>query len=189
MTTPSHLSLILDVSPQISQILPFHSLISSLQIFLNAHLSQHKDSQISVFSSTGNFLYPPAREVPPSSSVYPPFAIARESLLEALKDELEKEDLSCRLSAALSLSLAYSNKLGGESKILVICATEDVGTKYIGVMNAIFTAQKKRIPIDVVNMSPPAQMTFLQQAADATGGIYTLLKAPGMLLQNLIVWP
>jgi hypothetical protein len=50
-------------------------------------------------------------------------------------------------------------------------------------MNAIFAAQKGRIPIDVVRIaeeSGAGASTFLQQASFTTNGVYTVVK-PNML--------
>jgi transcription initiation factor TFIIH subunit 3 len=47
-------------------------------------------------------------------------------------------------------------------------------------MNAIFAAQKAKIPIDVVRIGEDGESsgsTFLQQASFTTNGIYTPLKA------------
>ncbi|KAF1989284.1 transcription factor Tfb4 [Aulographum hederae CBS 113979] len=56
------------------------------------------------------------------------------------------------------------------SRILIVSVSGDLASQYIPVMNAIFAAQRLRIPIDVLKLA--GDTVFLQQACDATGGIY-----------------
>ncbi|KAI9834133.1 MAG: General transcription factor IIH subunit 3 [Phylliscum demangeonii] len=74
---------------------------------------------------------------------------------------------------------------GLQSRILVVSVSEDSAGQYIPVMNCIFAAQRKRIPIDVLKLA--STTTFLQQAADGTRGIYMALDAPRGLLQYLMM--
>lgn len=79
------------------------------------------------------------------------------------------------LSSSLSRALTYINKSQQadalvKARVLVINTSPDEHLKYIPIMNCIFAAQKMKIPINVCQLASKA--TFLQQAADATGGIY-----------------
>ncbi|CEP23181.1 RNA polymerase II transcription factor B subunit 4 AltName: Full=RNA polymerase II transcription factor B p34 subunit; AltName: Full=RNA polymerase II transcription factor B 34 kDa subunit [Cyberlindnera jadinii] len=79
------------------------------------------------------------------------------------------------LSSSLSLALSYINKVQQKdslvkSRILIVNTSPDEHLKYIPIMNCIFAAQKMKIPINVCQLS--SQATFLQQAADATNGVY-----------------
>ena len=71
------------------------------------------------------------------------------------------------------------------SRILVLSVSADLTTQYIPIMNAIFAAQRRHIPIDVLKLA--GDTGFLQQACDATGGVYmdlsssTLQDGPAML--------
>lgn len=56
------------------------------------------------------------------------------------------------------------------SRILVVSVSGDLAAQYIPVMNAIFAAQRQRVPIDVLKLA--GDTVFLQQACDSTGGIY-----------------
>ncbi|KAJ6258789.1 hypothetical protein Dda_6843 [Drechslerella dactyloides] len=121
------------------------------------------------------------------------------------------------LSGALGLALTYINRVcfggsGGRSngipgeergkvnaaggqvddtgrtmhaKILVVSVTPDPAMQYITVMNCIFAAQRLKVPIDVCKLRDST--VFLQQAADATGGVYIEPEAPQGLLQYLMM--
>ena len=74
------------------------------------------------------------------------------------------------------------------SRILILSASPDNSAQYIPTMNAIFAAQRLGIPIDVLTLASAS--TFLQQAADATGGIHLARTTPvshAGLLQTLML--
>jgi transcription initiation factor TFIIH subunit 3 len=71
------------------------------------------------------------------------------------------------------------------SRILVVSVSGDLASQYIPVMNAIFAAQRQRIPIDILKLA--GDTVFLQQACDATGGIYMNPTEPKGLLQYLMM--
>jgi transcription initiation factor TFIIH subunit 3 len=74
------------------------------------------------------------------------------------------------------------------SRILILSASPDNSAQYIPTMNAIFAAQRLGIPIDVLTLASAS--TFLQQAADATGGIHLARTTPTShagLLQTLML--
>lgn len=71
------------------------------------------------------------------------------------------------------------------SRILVLSVSGDLASQYIPVMNAIFAAQRQHIPIDILKLA--GDTIFLQQACDATGGIYLKPSAPQGLLQYLMM--
>jgi transcription initiation factor TFIIH subunit 3 len=52
-------------------------------------------------------------------------------------------------------------------------------------MNTTFAAQRLRIPIDILKLA--GDTVFLQQASDATKGIYMQLRNPQGLLQYLMM--
>ncbi|KAI9376370.1 TFIIH subunit Tfb4/p34 [Aspergillus egyptiacus] len=76
---------------------------------------------------------------------------------------------------------------GLQSRILIISVSSATGSahQYIPIMNAIFACQRLHIPIDVCKLSGDA--VFLQQASDATKGIYMSLSEPRGLLQYLMM--
>lgn len=74
------------------------------------------------------------------------------------------------------------------SRILILSTSPDNSAQYIPTMNAIFAAQRLSIPIDVLSLASTS--TFLQQAADATGGIHLTCTTPSShsgLLQTLML--
>lgn len=71
------------------------------------------------------------------------------------------------------------------SRILVVSVSGDLAAQYIPVMNSIFSAQRLRIPIDVLKLA--GDTVFLQQASDATGGVYLAPSHPAGLLQYLML--
>jgi transcription initiation factor TFIIH subunit 3 len=71
------------------------------------------------------------------------------------------------------------------SRILVLSVSGDLASQYIPVMNAIFAAQRQRVPIDILKVA--GDTVFLQQASDATGGVYVKLEEPRGLLQYLMM--
>ncbi|KAL4919772.1 TFIIH subunit Tfb4/p34 [Aspergillus aurantiobrunneus] len=76
---------------------------------------------------------------------------------------------------------------GLQSRILIISVSSATGSahQYIPIMNAIFACQRLHIPIDICKLSGDA--VFLQQASDATKGIYMSLSEPRGLLQYLMM--
>jgi transcription initiation factor TFIIH subunit 3 len=80
---------------------------------------------------------------------------------------------------------AVSRQATLTARILVISVSPDISAQYIPVMNAIFAAQRSSIPIDVLKLA--GDTVFLQQASDATGGVYLEPNEPQGLLQYLMV--
>ncbi|KAB8232970.1 TFIIH/NER complex subunit TFB4 [Aspergillus alliaceus] len=76
---------------------------------------------------------------------------------------------------------------GLQSRILILSVSgaSDSAHQYIPIMNSIFACQRLHIPIDVCKLSGDA--VFLQQASDATKGIYMSLTEPRGLLQYLMM--
>ncbi|KAF2018899.1 RNA polymerase II transcription factor-like protein B subunit 4 [Aaosphaeria arxii CBS 175.79] len=71
------------------------------------------------------------------------------------------------------------------SRILIISVSGDLANQYIPVMNSIFAAQRKRIPIDILKLA--GDTVLLQQASDATGGVYMKPERPEGILQYLMM--
>jgi transcription initiation factor TFIIH subunit 3 len=78
-----------------------------------------------------------------------------------------------------------SSRINLVSRILVLSVSGDLASQYIPVMNAIFAAQRQRIPIDILKLA--GDTVLLQQACDATGGIYMAPESPEGLLQYLMM--
>lgn len=71
-----------------------------------------------------------------------------------------------------------------DSRILIVSASDALDTNYIAIMNAIFAAQKMKVPIDVAKLGR-MDSPYLQQAADATKGVYLHITEPKGLIQTL----
>ncbi|PSN73186.1 RNA polymerase II transcription factor-like protein B subunit 4 [Corynespora cassiicola Philippines] len=71
------------------------------------------------------------------------------------------------------------------SRILIVSVSGDLANQYISVMNSIFAAQRNRIPIDILKLA--GDTVLLQQASDATGGVYMKPDRPEGLLQYLMM--
>jgi transcription initiation factor TFIIH subunit 3 len=84
-------------------------------------------------------------------------------------------------------SSAGDNAAGFQSRILIlsVSSSTDSAHQYIPIMNSIFACQRLHIPIDVCKLSGDA--VFLQQASDATRGVYMSLTEPRGLLQYLMM--
>lgn len=70
------------------------------------------------------------------------------------------------------------------ARILVVTSNDAHESKYIAIMNSIFAAQKMLVPIDVVKLGEN-DSPYMQQAADATKGVYLHNKEPRGLIQTL----
>lgn len=90
-------------------------------------------------------------------------------------------------ASAPSRYAASSDEERLQSRILIvsISGSSDSAHQYIPVMNSIFACQRLHIPIDVCKLSGDA--VFLQQACDATKGVYMFLEQPRGLLQYLMM--
>jgi transcription initiation factor TFIIH subunit 3 len=87
--------------------------------------------------------------------------------------------------ASLADSETSTHRVPLTARILVVSVSGDLANQYIPVMNAIFAAQRKRIPIDIFKLA--GDTVLLQQACDATGGIYIKPEHPGGVLQYLMM--
>ncbi len=152
-----------------------------------------------------------------NANKYRPFALIETSLLASLRDLIQstsETDISTtsttQMAGALTLALSYINKAGVnflgtgndskpaptsldntegpkglQSRILVVSVSGDLAHQYIPIMNTTFAAQRLRIPIDILKLA--GDTVFLQQASDATKGIYMQLRSPQGLLQYLMM--
>lgn len=82
-----------------------------------------------------------------------------------------------------------NDQTGLQSRILLlsVSANTTLAHQYIPIMNTIFACQRLQIPIDICRIA--GSTVFLQQASDATRGIYMSLTPPSApsLLQHLMM--
>lgn len=71
-----------------------------------------------------------------------------------------------------------------KSKVLVVTPNDNEDIKYISLMKAIFGAQKMKVALDIAKLGK-RDSSYLQQAADATNGIYLHIEKPHGLIQVL----
>ncbi|KAG5519420.1 hypothetical protein PMAC_002047 [Pneumocystis sp. 'macacae'] len=207
------LVVILDTNPfgwdTLSEYISFDSAIKEILVFLNAHLSSNQSNDLAVLASHTNFvqyLYPSVQASSEDnekileknkedqsfqkSNMYRPFYLMNKQIKDNLKkliDEANQQDEdtpSTMIGGSLCMALAYvnramrnANKNRQKARILIISVSSDITFQYVPIMNCIFGAQKK-IGGDTI---------FLQQASDATKGIYLHLDKPKSLLQYLLM--
>ncbi|KAI5963016.1 TFB4 [Candida pseudojiufengensis] len=72
-----------------------------------------------------------------------------------------------------------------KSRVLIVSANDnDDSLNYIPLMNCIFTAQKLKVSIDILKLGNK-DSSYLQQASDATNGIYLKIIDPNGIIQIL----
>ncbi|KAL2069628.1 hypothetical protein VTL71DRAFT_14307 [Oculimacula yallundae] len=151
-----------------------------------------------------------------NANKYRPFALIEDSILTSLRSLIAtttEDDVgstsTTQMAGALTLALSYINKastaysgitteakpvapnaetadvVGLQSRILVVSVSGDLAHQYIPIMNTTFAAQRLRIPIDILKLA--GDTVFLQQASDATKGVYMQLRNPEGLLQYLMM--
>ncbi|XVF39358.1 hypothetical protein PTKIN_Ptkin01aG0028400 [Pterospermum kingtungense] len=100
------------------------------------------------------------------------------------KDEPEGKIKSSLLSGSLSMALCYIQRVFRSGalhpqprftnifqQILCLQGSPDGPEQYVSIMNAIFSAQRSRVPIDSCYMGAQ-NSAFLQQASYITGGVH-----------------
>lgn len=83
-----------------------------------------------------------------------------------------------------SSSAAQTMHTSMDSRILILTANDTYDINYIAIMNSIFAAQKMKVSIDVAKLGSE-DSPYLQQAADATNGVYLHIQEPQGLIQTL----
>lgn len=146
---------------------------------------------------------------------YRPFRLIQETLLTSLTHLLSTtsphslpNNPTTAIAGALTLALTHINKTTLSlsptptanqttanpdtpskpvltSRILILSVSGDLAAQYIPIMNCIFAAQRLSIPIDICKIA--GDTVFLQQASDATRGVYMKLEHPRGLLQYLMM--
>lgn len=105
------------------------------------------------------------------------------------------QSISTTTASAINSTASTMNTLGTGSstnmsatsmhaRVLVVTPNDTYELNYIAIMNSIFAAQKMKVPIDVAKLGGN-QAPYLQQAADATNGVYLHIKEPRGLIQVL----
>ncbi|KAM3163056.1 General transcription and DNA repair factor IIH subunit TFB4 [Lachancea thermotolerans] len=139
-----------------------------------------------------------------NSDMYRQFRNVDETVLEELYKLLQEEGKreqpsgfqKSTLSGAMSAGFTYVNRIIKEQSsaslkarlMVVTCGSsggKDEVFQYIPIMNCIFSATKLKCPVDVVKIGGSQESTFLQQATDATNGVYLHVPSTEGLIQYL----
>lgn len=195
--------------------LSLQSFLSQLFAFLNAHIASKNENTLAAFGAfpgKSAMLYASTEslvdEPPPlDANSFPPFKVVDTTVLQRITRELDvigklEEEPPCALVGALTKALCYINRIAQSSasvanvaedsaipsdpRILILSVSPDLSSSYIPIMNAIFSAQKLKVTIDVCKIYGP-DTVFLQQAAHLTNGSYIYLEQRDALLQYLIM--
>ncbi|CCE61443.1 hypothetical protein TPHA_0A03670 [Tetrapisispora phaffii CBS 4417] len=165
-----------------------------------SHANKNKTNEISTSKKDLAIINP---------NMYRQFRNVDESLVEEIykifqkekAEYLEKPKQKSTLAGAMSAGLTYINRIVKneenytlKSRLVVITCGGNAYTdnkveeviQYIPIMNCIFSATKMKCPIDVVKIGGSSESTFLQQATDATSGIYLYVKDYHGLIQYLL---
>ncbi|KAA1476055.1 transcription factor Tfb4 [Dentipellis sp. KUC8613] len=193
--------------------LSFKTFLSHVLTFVNSHIASKHENTLAVFGAFPGksvLLYPSSETTddPTISSdpnTYRPFKLLDSVIARNIGRELEllgdsDDEAPVALVGALTKSLCYINRHAHvptgsatedttaftDPRILILSVSPDLSTAYIPVMNAIFSAQKLKVNIDVCKVYGP-DTVFLQQAAHLTGGSYIYLERRDAFLQYLIM--
>ncbi|KIM69186.1 hypothetical protein SCLCIDRAFT_13298 [Scleroderma citrinum Foug A] len=195
--------------------LSLQSFLSQLFAFLNAHIASKNENTLAAFGAfpgKSAMLYATTEslvdEPPPlDANSFPPFKVVDTTLLQCITRELDaigklEDEPPCALVGALTKALCYINRIAqppasvgnvaedpaipSDPRILILSVSPDLSSSYIPIMNAIFSAQKLKVTIDVCKIYGP-DTVFLQQAAHLTNGSYIYLEQRDALLQYLIM--
>lgn len=213
---PSLLVFILDTNPLAWASLKETSLeqcLIDVLIVINAHMAGNHRNRTAVIAShveTATFLYPSTQkpghardaqsDVVRVANGYKPFLQIQDEVIHNLQALLINTDAnvvskshSSMMSGAITLALSYINKQSQlhednshlSSRIMIVSVSGDLAFQYIPMMNCIFSAQKQKVVIDIAKIGGDA--VFLQQASDATHGMYRNIQKGDSLLQTLMM--
>lgn len=87
-------------------------------------------------------------------------------------------------TSGTSGSSSTSSSTSMKSRVLIVSANDDDDLRYIPLMNCIFAAQKMKVSIDVAKLGHN-NSSYLQQASDATKGVYLHIEDPKGIIQVL----
>lgn len=195
--------------------LSVETFLSQLLAFLNAHIASKHENSLVVFGALPGksvMLYSSTEllsdDVPSlDANSYLPFKLVDSTVVQRIMNEFDaigelEEEPPCALVGAVTKALCYINRITHPSsttagvaedpsvihdpRILILSVSPDLSSSYIPIMNAIFSAQKLKVTIDVCKVYGP-DTVFLQQAAHLTNGSYIYLERRDALLQYLIM--
>jgi len=112
-------------------------------------------------------------------------AINTSTMSSAKQSEVAAASSSTTASTTSATAAVSSSSTSLKSRILIVSANDgDDSINYIPLMNCIFTAQKLKVSIDVAKLGFK-NSSYLQQASDATNGVYLHIEDPRGITQVL----
>ncbi|KAG7897173.1 hypothetical protein KL905_001580 [Ogataea polymorpha] len=189
--------------------------VSSVIVMLNSHLSLNSSNHVAMYlansySHGAQLIYPLTESSTSTRFLHTPGMYRQfrfidgsivdkiehllneqpETLSQLVGREQGNQHIKGTLAGAMSMALCHINKIQQsdelnalKSRLLVVSISDDSTLPYVSVMNTIFASQKMKISVDVCKLGPSS--TFLQQAADATNGVYIYITQPEGLIQYL----
>jgi transcription initiation factor TFIIH subunit 3 len=117
--------------------------------------------------------------------------INREKIIDAESTGSSNAEATANQTTTDPATLSSRNAaLQARILLLSISPSTDIAHQYIPIMNCIFACQRLSIPVDVCQIPLPntssTSTVFLQQAADATKGIYIPLRIDSSLSDSKI---
>ncbi|KAJ3303760.1 RNA polymerase II transcription factor B subunit 4 [Kappamyces sp. JEL0829] len=168
------------------ELLPF------ILVFLHAYTAL-PGNQVLVIGRNGAIVSPADAETAPGlAKSRPPTCHAGywkmdQEIMHGWKESLAG---NASLAGCIALALMYCNKKSlvyhsVSFRILLLSESRDDPAEHIAMMNAIFAAQRKEVPIDVCRLATHESL-YLPQASSLTNGIHHEIKDPKLLVHSLL---
>ena len=157
-----------------------NEIVPELTLFLHMYLSLGSTQVLVIGSGVTNTIVYPSRTI--QGNVLKQFHDIDKDMNRLIGLE------SCsspKIAGALSLGLAYQNKITNASglrlqntscRFLVLSHSPDDPSQHIAIMNSMFAAQRSHIPIDIIRLSDKP-CVFLKQACFITNGNFEIVKS------------
>ncbi|RMD43592.1 hypothetical protein DV735_g1520, partial [Chaetothyriales sp. CBS 134920] len=201
---PSLLTVILDTNPLawalLEKVLPLSTAVANLLVFINAHLASSYTNRALLSSTTEASLSSSSPSSPAISTATSTHVAGALTLALSYINRLSIQYTDSVMGpdqTMLQASAPNNNGGGGggtntdsrqlQSRILLVSVSPstDLANQYIPIMNAVFACQRLNIPIDILQIRLPGKAeaggkptVFLQQASDATSGIFITFMLP-----------
>ncbi len=150
--------------------------LSALRVFVAAFLTCSRANRVAVVGARGTHTQHLLDE-PEDVERDEPTRVAAK-VVQAIEEFMADAATATHLpgmAAALSKALCYANKsrrtrphLG--ARLLVVSRGADEPIRYVGMMNALFAAERENVAIDVLAIR--SSSSYLNQGASLTGGLY-----------------
>lgn len=181
--------------------------LRALMALIRAHYALSTRNEVALLVTTdvgARVLFAPSADSASVAPLHEVEATVNDRLRQLAHADANGADRLGTFAASLSQMLCIVNRflrtpssvgaaaVGGvarTARVLAVQCSGDDPAQYISTMNAIFCAQKLEVPIDACVLRPD-DVSFLQQAASITGGVYARPTAGGVersLVQTLLL--